>query len=224
MHTFGHPCQIDKIVEICARYHVPVVEDSAESLGSCYQGLHTGTYGKLGVLSFNGNKTITTGGGGMILTNDDDMGKLAKHITTTANKPHPWEFMHDMTAYNYRLPNINAALGCAQLEALPKILANKRETAVKYRDFLRGIPEMEFITEPTGCSSNFWLNAILLPDRAARDEFLQNTNDNKVMTRPAWVLMNKLPMYSGSICGDLTTAEDIESRLVNIPSSVTFRR
>lgn len=224
MHTFGHPCQIDRIVEICARYHIPLVEDSAESLGSCYQGQHTGTYGKLGILSFNGNKTITTGGGGMILTNEDDLGKLAKYITTTAKKPHPWEFVHDMTAYNYRLPNINAALGCAQMEQLPKILANKRETAAKYRDFFRGIPEMEFITEPTGCSSNFWLNAILLPDRAARDEFLQLTNDHKVMTRPAWGLMNKLPMYSGSVCGDLTTAEDIESRLVNIPSSAAFRR
>lgn len=224
MHTFGHPCQIDRIVEVCHHYHIPVVEDSAESLGSYYKGQHTGTFGKLGTLSFNGNKIITTGGGGMILTDDENLGKLAKHITTTAKKSHPWKFVHDMTGYNYRLPNINAALGCAQMEKLPEILANKRKTSDQYRNYFRGILETEFITEPLSCSSNYWLNAILLPDRATQDEFLQQTNDDKVTTRPAWVLMSKLLMYSGAVCCDLTTAEDIESRLVNIPSSAIFSR
>jgi len=220
MHTFGHSCEIDRIVEICRRYHITVVEDAAESIGSYYKGRHTGTFGKLGILSFNGNKTITTGGGGMIPTNDEELGRLAKHITTTAKKPHPWNFEHDMTGYNYRLPNINAALGCAQMEQLPEILANKRETAQKYKEFFSDLPETEYIDEPADCRSNFWLNAILLPDRETRDDFLQYTNDNKVMTRPAWTLMTKLPMYRDSISGNLDQSEDFALRLVNLPSSV----
>ena len=219
MHTFGHPCQIDRIVEICERYHIPVVEDSAESIGSYYKGRHTGTFGKLGVLSFNGNKTITTGGGGMIITNDDELGKLAKHITTTAKVPHPWEFVHDMTGYNYRLPNVNAALGCAQMEQLPEILANKRETARLYQEFFAGLDGVTYIPEPKDCVSNYWLNVILFNDREARNGFLQQSNTSKVMTRPAWTLMNKLAMFSKAISGDLEISEDIESRLVNIPSS-----
>ena len=220
MHTFGHPCQIDRIVEICERYHIPVVEDSAESIGSYYKGRHTGTFGKLGIFSFNGNKTITTGGGGMIITNDDELGKLAKHITTTAKVPHPWEFVHDMTGYNYRLPNVNAALGCAQMEQLPEILANKRETAWHYQEFFAGLDGVTYIPEPKDCVSNYWLNVILFNDREARNGFLQQSNTSKVMTRPAWTLMNKLAMFSKAISGDLEISEEIEACLVNIPSSV----
>ena len=220
MHTFGHPCQIDKIVAICARYHIPVVEDSAESIGSCYKDRHTGTFGKLGIFSFNGNKTITTGGGGMIVTDDDELGPLAKHITTTAKKPHPWRFEHDRIGYNYRLPNINAALGCAQMEKLPQILRNKRETARAYRNFFADFDEIEFIDEPIDCISNFWLNAILLKDVQAREAFLKETNENKVMTRPAWILMNELQMFKDCIAADLSVSQEISDRLVNIPSSV----
>ena len=220
MHTFGHPCQIDRIVEICERYYIPVVEDSAESIGSYYKGRHTGTFGKLGIFSFNGNKTITTGGGGMIVTNDDELGKLAKHITTTAKVPHPWEFVHDMTGYNYRLPNVNAALGCAQMEQLPEILANKRETARLYQEFFADLDGVTYIPEPQDCVSNYWLNVILFNDREARNDFLQQSNTSKVMTRPAWTLMNKLAMFSKAISGNLETSEEIEACLVNIPSSV----
>ena len=219
MHTFGHPCKIDRILEICNRYHIPVVEDAAESIGSYYKGQHTGTFGKLGILSFNGNKTITTGGGGMILTNDDELGTLAKHITTTAKKPHPWKFEHDMTGYNYRLPNINAALGCAQMEMLPEILKNKRETAQIYQDYFKTIADIEFITEPQECISNYWLNAILLKNEEERDAFLKQANAQKVMCRPAWILMNKLQMFSQSLKANIPMSVNIESRLVNLPSS-----
>jgi aminotransferase in exopolysaccharide biosynthesis len=220
MHTFGHPCQIDKIVAFCDRYHIPVVEDSAESIGSFYKDQHTGTFGKLGIFSFNGNKTITTGGGGMIVTDDDELGPLAKHITTTAKKPHPWRFEHDRIGYNYRLPNINAALGCAQMEKLPEILQNKRETAKAYQSFFAKFDEIEFIDEPQDCVSNFWLNAILLKDVSAREAFLKETNESKVMTRPAWILMNELLMYNDCIVADLSVSQEISDRLVNIPSSV----
>lgn len=220
MHTFGHPCRIDRIVEICHRYHIPVVEDSAESLGSYYKNQHTGTFGKLGVLSFNGNKTITTGGGGMILTNDNTLGPLAKHITTTAKKPHPWNFEHDMIGYNYRMPNINAALGCAQMEKLDEILENKRETAHLYRTFFETLVDVCYVSEPPDSISNYWLNVILLKDLEERERFLKETNENKVMTRPAWILMNELEMFKDSICGDLSISKEIASRLVNIPSSV----
>lgn len=220
MHTFGHPCEIDRIVEICTRYHIPVVEDSAESIGSYYKGQHTGTFGTLGILSFNGNKTITTGGGGMIITNDDTLGPLAKHITTTAKKPHPWKFEHDMIAYNYRLPNINAALGCAQMEFLPFILENKRQTAQEYRDFFGKISEINFVTEPSNSVSNFWLNVILLENEHEQHTFLELTNNSKVITRPAWILMNQLSMFDCALHGDLQVSTDIAGRLVNIPSSV----
>lgn len=223
MHTFGHPCEIDCIVDICSRYHIPVVEDSAESLGSYYKGRHTGTFGKLGILSFNGNKTITTGGGGMILTDDDELGKLAKHITTTAKVPHPWNFEHDMIGYNYRLPNINSALGCAQMEMLPEILQNKRATAQAYHNFFNQFESIEFVSEPANSVSNYWLNVILLPDAQTRDEFLKFTNANKVMTRPAWILMNQLEIFKHAIRDDLEVSEDIADRLVNIPSSYYWR-
>ena len=219
MHTFGHPCKIDQIIEICNRYHIPVVEDAAESIGSYYKGKHTGTFGKLGILSFNGNKTITTGGGGMILTNDDQLGPLAKHITTTAKKAHPWKFEHDMIGYNYRLPNINAALGCAQMEMLPEILKNKRETAQIYQDYFQTIADIEFITEPKDCISNYWLNAILFKDDVDRDHFLNFSNKSGIKTRPAWTLMLYMQMFSKCLQGRISIAENIASRLVNLPSS-----
>jgi len=220
MHTFGHPCKIDQIIEICNRYHIPVVEDAAESIGSYYKGKHTGTFGKLGILSFNGNKTITTGGGGMILTDDDQLGPLAKHLTTTAKKPHPWKFEHDMIGYNYRLPNINAALGCAQMEMLPEILKNKRETAQIYQDYFKTIADIEFITEPKECISNYWLNAILLKNIEERDTFLEQANTQKVMCRPAWILMNKLNMFSHCIKTEIPISSEIEKCLVNLPSNI----
>jgi dTDP-4-amino-4,6-dideoxygalactose transaminase len=220
MHTFGHPCRIDRIVEICNRYHIPVVEDSAESIGSYFKGQHTGTFGKLGILSFNGNKTITTGGGGMIITNDDELGPLAKHITTTAKKPHPWKFEHDMIGFNYRMPNVNAALGCAQMERLRDILENKRNTAHAYRDFFSQVAEIDYAHEPQDTISNYWLNGILLKDLEEREAFLKQSNESKVMTRPAWILMNELELFKDSITSDLGMSKEIADRLVNIPSSV----
>jgi len=220
MHTFGHPCRIDRIIEICNRYHIPVVEDSAESIGSYFKGQHTGTFGKLGILSFNGNKTITTGGGGMIITNDDELGPLAKYITTTAKKPHPWRFEHDMVGFNYRMPNVNAALGCAQMEGLKDILENKRNTAHAYRDFFSQVAEIEYIPEPSDTISNYWLNVILLKDLEEREAFLKQSNECKVMTRPAWILMNELKMFKGSLSSDISISREIADRLVNIPSSV----
>jgi len=220
MHTFGHPCEITRIVEICRFYHIPVVEDAAESIGSYYKGRHTGTFGKLGIFSFNGNKTITTGGGGMILTDDRELGKLAKHITTTAKNPHPWEFVHDMVGYNYRLPNVNAALGCAQMEMLPQILESKRETARAYRDAIAVMDGVRFVTEPPDCLSNYWLNTVVFNSLEKKDAFLDYSNNNGVMTRPAWTLMYKLDMFRNAVRGVLPVAEELSGRLVNIPSSV----
>jgi aminotransferase in exopolysaccharide biosynthesis len=218
MHTFGHPVRIDLITEICSRYNIVVVEDAAESLGSTFLGRHTGTFGKLGVLSFNGNKIITTGGGGMILTDDDELGNLAKHLSTQAKVKHAWEFRHDMSGYNYRLPNLNAALGVAQMEKLGLLLEKKRILAHQYRDFFAelGIP---FVSEPEGARSNYWLNSILMKDREQRDDFLAFTNSRGIMTRPAWNLMTRLPMYENNQAYNLTNAGWIEDRLVNIPSS-----
>jgi perosamine synthetase len=219
MHTFGHPARIDGIVEICDRYHIEVVEDAAESIGSYYKGKHTGTFAKIGVLSFNGNKTLTTGGGGMMLFNDEDMGKYAKHLTTQAKVPHRWEFVHDQIGYNYRMPNINAALGCAQMEYLESMLVDKRDTAEKYNSFFAG-SEMNFVVEPVNSRSNYWLNCVLLKDKETRNRFLQYTNDNGVMTRPAWCLMNRLNMFKDCQHDSLENSSWIEERLVNIPSSV----
>ncbi|MBI5219586.1 MAG: LegC family aminotransferase [Bacteroidia bacterium] len=219
VHIFGHPCLIDKINNICNKYNIVVVEDAAESIGSKYCGKHTGTFGKAAILSFNGNKTITTGGGGMIITDDEQLAKKAKYITTTAKVPHPYEFFHDELGYNYRMTNVNAAIGCAQMEKLDEYIANKRETAILYKEFFtkQGI---EFFTEKENCFSNYWLNIIFLKDRNQRDEFLKYTNDNGVMTRPAWTLMNKLPMYKNCLHTNLENAQWLEDRLVNIPSSV----
>ena len=222
MHTFGHPCRIEEIVEICNTYNIPVVEDAAESLGSYYKGKHTGNFGKVGVLSFNGNKVLTTGGGGMLLFNDEQLATKAKHLTTQAKVPHPWEFNHDAVGYNYRMPNINAALGLAQLEQLPKFLESKRNIAESYKLFFSKFKSLNinFVVEPINSKSNYWLNSVLLGSKGERDEFLRYSNENGVMTRPVWTLMNKLPMFSDAQCGDLKNAEHIEDRLVNLPSSV----
>ncbi len=220
MHTFGHPCRIDEIVEIANEYNIPVVEDSAESLGSLYKGKHTGTYGKLGVFSFNGNKTITTGGGGMIVTDDEKLAILAKHLTTTAKVPHPYEYVHDMIGYNYRLTNLAAALGVAQMEQLDKFVKQKRVLAEKYKYFFRGFDSVQFFVEPENTQSNYWLNVVLLKDREHRDKFLKSTNNMGIMTRPVWELMNRLVMFNECQADDLSNAEWLADRIVNIPSSV----
>ncbi|MEG0796964.1 MAG: LegC family aminotransferase [Odoribacter sp.] len=223
MHTFGHPCEIDKIAEVCQRYNIPLVEDAAESIGSSYKGKHTGLFGKLGALSFNGNKIITTGGGGMILTDDEELAVRAKHITTTAKIPHRWEYRHDYTAYNYRLTNLAAALGCGQIEQLDFFIQEKRKLVEKYKAYFADKTDVTFFVEPENCCSNYWLNAVILKDRYVRDDFLQYTNDHRVMTRPIWVLSNKLDMYKGCQCGELSNAEWLEDRVVYITSSVIIK-
>ena len=220
MHTFGHPVHLDELVEVLKEYHIELVEDAAESIGSLYKGKHTGTFGKVGALSFNGNKTITTGGGGMMLFNDEELGAYAKHITTQAKIPHRWEFRHDHIGYNYRMPNINAALGCAQLEHIEEYVASKRETAKAYEEFFKDIPEIEFFTEPQDTRSNYWLNVIILKDKEAQLNFLEYTNDNGVMTRPIWELMNRLPMFEKCENDGLKNTIYFADRVVNIPSSV----
>jgi perosamine synthetase len=219
MHTFGHPCRIDEIALICNKYKIELVEDAAESIGSYYKGQHTGTFGKIGILSFNGNKVITAGGGGMLLFNDETLAKRAKHLTTQAKVPHPWEFFHDEIGYNYRMPNINAALGVAQLESLDLFIKKKRILATAYMDFFKE-KTVAFFHEPDHCVSNYWLNVILLDSEAERDIFLTESNGQRVMTRPAWRLMNKLPMFENCQHGDLSNSEWLEKRIVNIPSSV----
>ncbi|MFY9307893.1 MAG: LegC family aminotransferase [Bacteroidia bacterium] len=219
MHTFGHPCRIDELQSICEEYNIALIEDAAESTGSYYKNRHTGTYGLLGTFSFNGNKTITCGGGGAIITNDEALAKKAKHLTTQAKVPHRWDFVHDHIGYNYRMPNLNAALMCAQLEQLNGFLENKRTLAKQYINFFKGT-KIQFIQEPSYSKANYWLCTVLLPDRKERDEFLQYTNDNGVMTRPAWTLMNKLVMFKDAMCGNIDNAALLEDRLVNIPSSV----
>lgn len=220
MHTFGHPVKIDELVQICNEWHIELVEDAAESIGSLYKGKHTGTFGKVGAISFNGNKTITTGGGGMLLFQDEELGKFAKHLTTQAKVPHRWAFVHDHIGYNYRMPNINAALGCAQLENLERYVENKRETAQIYADFFKNVPDITFFTEPENCRSNYWLNVVMLKDKAAQQEFLEYTNDHGVMTRPVWELMNRLEMFKHCENDGLKNTEWLADRIVNIPSSV----
>ena len=219
MHTFGHPVRIDQIAEICQKYHIPVIEDAAEALGSFYKGQHAGTFGELGILSFNGNKPVTTGGGGMIITNDETLAAKAKHLTTTAKKPHPWEFFHDEVGYNYRMPNINAAVGCAQMERFADVLENKRATAQNYKNFFDEIG-VSFVVEPANSQSNYWLNSIIFKDRQERDRFLAYATARGIQTRPVWTLMSNLPMYRHCQCTSLETAQWLEDRLVNIPSSV----
>ncbi len=221
MHTFGHPVNIDGVLSIASDFHIALVEDAAESLGSLYNGRHTGTFGMLGTLSFNGNKTITTGGGGAILTNDVALGKHAKHLTTTAKVAHRWDFVHDEIGYNYRMPNLNAAVGCAQLEQLSGMVEAKRNLFRKYEAAFDGVRGVRVFGEPQGCHSNYWLQTLML-DRASedqRDSILEATNNSGLMTRPAWTLMHKLAMYSACPSMALPVAESLERRIVNIPSS-----
>ena len=221
MHTFGHPVDLDPLVAIAEKYNVALIEDAAESLGSSYKGTHTGNFGRLSVLSFNGNKTVTTGGGGAILTNDDELAKVARHLTTTAKQPHKWEYRHDRVGFNYRLPNVNAAMGCAQLEQLPGFLDHKRKLAKAYETAFAEIAGVRFFTEPDFATSNYWLNTLLLDSDVAdsRDDVLGLTNDAGFMTRPAWTPMHELPMYAENPRMDLSVAEDLARRLINIPSS-----
>lgn len=219
MHTFGLPCRIDEIQNICSQWNIAVVEDAAESLGSYYKGKHTGTFGKLGVFSFNGNKTITCGGGGAIITNDEEIAKKAKHITTQAKIPHPWKFMHDEIGYNYRMPNLNAALACAQLEQIDDFILNKRQTAKKYQEFLAD-SDVKFMAETENSKANYWLNAVLFPDENERDLFLEQSNAQKVMTRPIWELMTSLPMFKNCEHDGLKNSRYLAERIVNLPSSV----
>lgn len=218
MHTFGHPAELDELVAVCQKWHLSLVEDAAESLGSYYKGKHTGTIGELGALSFNGNKIITTGGGGMVLCRDAALGARTKHVTTTAKVPHPYEFFHDEPGFNYRLPNLNAALGCAQMEVLPKFLQQKREIAQQYQQYFSGT-EFSFVTEPDYAQSNYWLNAVICPDMKSRDQLLKVTNDSGVMTRPIWKLMHRLPMFQHVPRGSLAVSKWLEGHLVNLPSS-----
>lgn len=219
MHTFGHACRIEEILAICEHYHIAVVEDAAEAMGSYYKAKHLGTFAKIGAISFNGNKTITTGGGGMILTNDETIAHRAKHLTTQAKLPHAWEFVHDEIGYNYRMPNINAALGVAQLEQLDGFLVNKRATAEAYKAYFekQGIA---FFAERENEKCNYWLNAIILKDKEERNAFLTEANAQGVMSRPIWQLMNRLPMFVNCERGNLSNAEWLEARVVNIPSGV----
>lgn len=219
MHTFGHPCRIDEIAEICDEHNIVLIEDAAESLGSYYKNQHTGTFGEIGVLSFNGNKTITTGGGGMLITNDEALAKHAKHLTTTAKLAHPYEYIHDEIGYNYRLPNINAALGCAQMESLSSILKNKRQLAEQYIGFFEK-QNIQFVKEQEHAKVNYWLNAVIMESEEQRNVFLQETNDNNVMTRPVWGLMNKLTMFENCQTSNLDNAQWLEQRVVNIPSGM----
>lgn len=218
MHTFGFPCRIDDIAAVCKRYNIALLEDAAESLGTYYKGQHTGNFGLVAAFSFNGNKTVTCGGGGAIITNDEKLAQHAKHLSTTAKIPHPYEFVHDEVGYNYRMPNLNAAVACAQLEQLPIILDNKRELADTYKNYFADI-DIQFVTEAVDGKANYWLNTVVLKDLDARDAFLKATNDSKVMTRPIWKLMNKLKMYEHCQCGPLENAQWLEDRVVNIPSS-----
>lgn len=218
MHTFGHPVKLDELLGVCKRWNIHLIEDAAESLGSFYKGKHTGTFGMAGTLSFNGNKVMTTGGGGMILSNTE-LGVKAKHLTTTAKRPHPYEFFHDEVAFNYRMPNLNAALGCAQLEQLNSFISAKRKLASDYIKFFED-HELQFFIEPENCNSNYWLNAVICENAAERDALLKATNECGVMTRPIWTLMNKLPMYQNCLKDGLQNAKWLESRVVNLPSSV----
>jgi len=218
MHTFGHPVELDELLLVCQKWNIALVEDAAESLGSFYKGKHTGTFGDFGAISFNGNKIITTGGGGMVLCKTTKLGARTKHVTTTAKVPHPFEFYHDEAGFNYRMPNLNAALGCAQIEVLDKYLAQKRILADRYQDYFAG-SDFKFVLEPEYAHSNYWLNAVICPSVQARNEMLKQTNDAGVMTRPIWQLMHRLPMFKDSLRGDLSHSEHIEAHLINLPST-----
>ena len=219
MHTFGFPVHLDELMTVCNAWNIPIVEDAAESLGSYYKGKHTGSFGQSGVFSFNGNKIVTCGGGGMIVTNDENLGSLGKHLTTTAKIPHPYEYVHDLVGYNFRMPNLNAALVCGQLEQLDNFLANKRILANTYSDFFDS-NEIKFRTELENTKANYWLMCVELNSLNERNKFLKYTNESKIMTRPIWQLMFRLPMYQHCFCDDQKNAKILEERIVNIPSSV----
>ncbi|PSB80699.1 aminotransferase DegT [Photobacterium damselae subsp. damselae] len=218
MHTFGHPVELDELIAVCLKWNITLVEDAAESLGSFYKGKHTGTFGDFGAVSFNGNKIITTGGGGMVLCKTQELGARTKHVTTTAKVPHPYEFFHDEPGFNYRMPNLNAALGCAQMEVIDQYLKQKRQLAEGYKDFFNGT-DFKFVTEPDYAQSNYWLNAVICPDKESREEILSSTNSSGVMTRPIWKLMHRLPAFENAMRGDLTQSEFIENHLINLPST-----
>lgn len=221
MHVFGHPCDLDALAALAERWHLVLIEDAAESLGAHYKGRHTGNVGRVAALSFNGNKVVTTGGGGAVLTNDAELGRRAKHLTTTARVPHRWNFLHDEVGYNYRLPNLNAALGCAQLERLSGFVERKRALAARYEAAFRAVDGIEFLHEPDHTRSNFWLNALVLAPRhsALRDELLAALNDAGYMSRPLWTLMHRLPMYAACPRMPVPVAEALEARVINVPSS-----
>jgi len=221
MHTFGHPVDVDSLIELAVEFNLAVVEDAAESLGSIYKGKHLGTFGVLGVLSFNGNKTITTGGGGAILTNDPGLAKRAKHLTTTAKLPHAWEYRHDEVGYNYRMPNINAALGCAQLEQLPRFVLAQREIFNRYQSVFNNVKGVKLMSEPQGCRSNYWLQTLVIDKEFStyRNEILEFVNSAGFMVRPTWVLMNQLQPFLASPAMDLSGAASLAERIINIPSS-----
>jgi len=220
MHTFGLPLRIDELVTVCQKYNISLIEDAAESLRSTYKNQHTGTFWLLGVFSFNGNKTVTAGGGGCIITNNKELAKKAKHLSTQAKVPHKWEYDHDHIGYNYRMPNLNAALACAQLEQLANYIENKRELSDLYFDYLKTEPDIKLVREIEHSKSNYWLNAIILKDRIERDKFLEASNSTGVMTRPIWKLMSKLEMFKNCPKSDLSNSEWLEHRVVNITSSV----
>lgn len=218
MHTFGHPVELDELVAVCLKWNLVLVEDAAESLGSFYKSKHTGTMSDVSAISFNGNKIITTGGGGMVLCKTEELGARTKHVTTTAKVPHPYEFFHDEPGFNYRMPNLNAALGCAQMEVIEQYLKQKRQLAKCYENLFSGT-DFQFVTEPDYAESNYWLNAIICPDKKSREEILAGTNSAGVMTRPIWQLMHRLPMFENAMRGDLTYSEFIEAHLINLPST-----
>jgi perosamine synthetase len=219
VHIFGHPSKIEEIIAICKKFNICVVEDAAEAIGSKFNGQHVGTFGKLGTLSFNGNKTVTSGGGGAIITNDESIYRKGKHLTTTAKVPHPWEYFHDEVGYNYRLPNINAALACAQLEQLDSFIKNKRELASTYAAFFTEVG-LDFFIEKKNCFSNYWLNTLFLSGKEERDDYLKYLNEKKIFARPAWCLMNVLPMYLNCHADNLANSMWLADRILNIPSSV----
>jgi aminotransferase in exopolysaccharide biosynthesis len=219
MHTFGHPCRIDEIETLCKEHGIVLIEDAAESIGSYYKSKHTGIFGSIGMISFNGNKTITTGGGGVMLFNDEKIAEKAKYLSTQAKVPHPWNFIHDQIGYNYRMPNVNAAIGVAQMENLEVYLKRKRALASKYKEFFKDT-SVRFFNEPENCLSNFWLNALIFNSRKDRDLFLKESNEQGIATRPLWTLMNKLPMYANCERDSLENCLWLEDRVVAIPSSV----
>jgi Predicted pyridoxal phosphate-dependent enzyme apparently involved in regulation of cell wall biogenesis len=222
MHTFGFSCKIDEIVDLCDAYCIPVIEDAAEALGTTFKNKHVGTFGKAGIFSFNGNKIVTSGGGGIIITNDQTFAQKAKHLTTTAKKPHPWEFFHDEIGYNYRMPNLNAALLLGQLEKLDDYVLLKRKLAGIYDNYFKNSKNITFLTEPIYCKSNYWLNTLRFDDESNQLKFLEVTNSQGINTRPFWTSLNKLPMYHNCLTDDLSNCVRLEKLIVNLPSSINY--